>query len=92
MGALIWLIDTAVDLYVLLIIVRAVLSWVNLSPYHPAVRFVYRTTEPVLGSIRRFIPPIAGLDLSPLIAIIALIFVKDLILSALYNLVSGPRW
>jgi YggT family protein len=92
MGTLIWLIDTAVDLYVLLIIVRAVLSWVNPSPYHPAVRFVIQVTEPVLMRIRRIIPPIAGLDLSPLIAIVALVVVKDLVIGAMYNLVRGPRW
>lgn len=59
-------------LYVLLLI-RVVLSWVPGAHYdHPAVRFVYRVTSPMLDPIRRVLPPIAGLDLSPMIAIMVL--------------------
>lgn len=92
MGGLIWLIDTAVDVYVLLIIIRAILSWVNPNPYHPAVHFVHRVTEPVLRPVRQILPPLGGFDLSPIVVIIALIFVKNLVIGVMYNLVRGPGW
>jgi YggT family protein len=58
--------------YVLLI-ARVVLSWIpGADVSHPAVRFVYRVTAPILDPIRRVMPPIAGLDFSPWVAILLL--------------------
>ena len=66
--------------YMYIIIGRAVISWVNPDPYNPIVRFLYDATEPVLSRIRRFIPiNIGGMDFSPIIAIIAVIFIQNLI-------------
>jgi YggT family protein len=63
-------------LYVLLI-ARVVLSWVpGVDLSHPAVRFVYRVTAPILDPIRRVMPPIAGLDFSPWVAILLLSVVQ----------------
>jgi len=62
----------------MLILARVILSWlpmfgVRISPYNPIVNFIFQATEPILGAIRRLIPPIGGtIDLSPLIAIILL--------------------
>ncbi len=59
-------------LYVLLI-ARVILSWISgVNYHHPAVHFVYRVTSPILNPIRRVVPSVAGLDLSPLIAILLL--------------------
>jgi YggT family protein len=67
----------ALQVYMWLIIARALLSWVNPDPYNPIVRFLYNVTEPVLGYIRRRVPMIfAGLDLSPLV-VLALILLLD---------------
>lgn len=69
--------------YVLLII-RVVLSWVPGVAYdHPAVRFVYRATSPVLNPLRRVVPPVGGLDLSPLVAILLLTLVQSLVINLL---------
>jgi len=66
-------------LYVLLI-ARVVLSWIpGVDLSHPAVRFVYRVTAPILDPIRRIIPPIAGLDFSPWIAILLLSLVQRVV-------------
>jgi YggT family protein len=51
----------------ILLIGRIIISLANISPYHPIAQIVYRLTEPLLGPIRRLLPPAAGLDFSPMI-------------------------
>ena len=65
--------------YFFLIIATVILSWVGAKLRHPVVPLVYQLTEPVLAPIRRVIPPIAGIDLSPLFALIAIRFLLLLI-------------
>ncbi len=65
-----------------IILIRVVLSWVNVDPYNPLVRMIYQITEPVLAPIRRIVPPMAGLDFSPLIAWIGGEILRQLILRA----------
>jgi YggT family protein len=77
--ALLQVIDLLLTLYVWLIIARALISWVNPSPYHPVVRFLYKATEPILSPVRRILPPIAGLDLSPILVIFVIYFIKELL-------------
>ena len=72
----------AISAYVWIIIARALISWVSPDPFNPIVRFLYRATEPVLRPIRRRMSTYAiGLDLSPLVAILALKVVEWLIVS-----------
>jgi YggT family protein len=62
--------------YVLLI-ARVILSWVpGVDLSHPAVRFIYRVTAPIIDPIRRVMPPIGGLDFSPWVAILLLSVVQ----------------
>jgi YggT family protein len=60
--------------YFFLIIASVILSWVGQRMRHPIIPLVYQLTEPVLKPFRKFIPPIAGIDLSPLFALIAIRF------------------
>ncbi len=60
--------------YFFLIIASVIISWIGHRTHHPVVPLVYQLTEPVLRPLRKFIPPIAGLDLSPLFALIAIRF------------------
>ena len=64
-------------LYALLILVfvRAALSWISPYPRSQWQRLVIRTTEPVLAPVRRWVPPVSGLDLSPLVVSMAILFV-----------------
>jgi YggT family protein len=62
--------------YMWIIIARALISWVNPDPWNPIVRFLERATEPVLSPIRRRLGYGMGLDLSPLIAILVIIFLQ----------------
>lgn len=69
--------DFGLQMYLYLIIIRAVLSWVNPDPYNPIVRFLTRSTDPLLYWIRRRIPSVyGGLDLSPMIAILGIYFLQ----------------
>ena len=79
MRALLQVVDLLLTIYIWLIIAQAIISWVNPNPYHPIVRFLYKTTEPVLSPLRRILPPIYGLDLTPLIVIFIIYFIKELL-------------
>ena len=73
--------------YMWIIIARVVISWVNADPYNPVVRFVYNATEPVLDRVRRVLPVFAGgLDLSPVVVWIAIIFLQRFLIQSLYDL------
>ena len=86
MYSVLMLIDRIIDVYVWVIILSAVLSWlVAFDIVNMRNRFVYlvgdalnRITEPVYRPIRRFLPDMGGLDLSPLIVILGLWFLRDL--------------
>jgi YggT family protein len=71
-----WLVNVLhllITVYIWIIIIRALISWVNPDPFNPIVRFLYRATEPVLRPIRRKLPTYQiGLDLSPLLVILGL--------------------
>ena len=73
------LIEFIANLYIFLIIIRTVLSWFNVDPYHPAYRSLIAMTEPVLGPIRKIIP-ISGIDFSPFIAIILIQMIVRILL------------
>lgn len=66
------LVSLLAQLYVFALIGRVIVSWVNADPYNPIVRFLVQVTDPLLDRIRRLVPPLAGLDFSPLIAILVM--------------------
>jgi len=70
-------------IYMWIIIIRAIMSWINPNPYHQLVQFIYQITDPVLNMVRRYIPPIAGLDLSPIIVILVIMFIDRFFVSTL---------
>ena len=67
------------DLYSLVVVVAVILSWVPLDRRNPLVTVTRRLTEPVLAPIRQVLPPVAGLDLSPMVLLIALQVLKGLL-------------
>ena len=85
--ALAEVIGIILSFYMWVIIIRALVSWVNPDPYNPVVQFLYKVTEPVLSPIRRLIPVYnIGIDLSPLIAIAVIIFLRSFLVASLYQL------
>lgn len=78
------IIDIGLTLYMWVIIARAVISWVNPDPYNPIVRFLISVTEPVLYQIRRRTPiSLGGIDFSPIIVILAIIFIQSFLVRSL---------
>jgi YggT family protein len=72
-----------------IIIFRAVISWVNPDPYNQIVVFLYRVTEPVLQPIRRKLPMRnVGIDISPIIVILAIVFLKYFLVETIIQLAS----
>jgi YggT family protein len=85
--ALASILDLALNIYMWVIIARALLSWVNPDPYNPIVQFLYNITEPVLGWVRRRVPLIfGGLDLSPLLILLAIVFLRRFLIMTLWDL------
>jgi YggT family protein len=68
-----------IDLYSLVVVVAVVLSWIQLDPRSPPVTITRALTEPLLAPIRRVLPPMGGLDVSPMVLLIALQIVKGLL-------------
>ena len=70
--------------YMWVVIARAVLSWVSPDPFNPIVRFIHNITEPVLYQIRRTLPvSFGGVDVSPIIVILAIFFMKEFMVNSL---------
>ncbi len=80
------LISLLFNLYIIAIIVQALLSWVSSGNYHPGVTLLYTLTEPVLRPLRQIIPPIGGIDLTPLAGIVLLQVMKMLVMPPLNSL------
>jgi YggT family protein len=91
---ILWLIDTLIWLYIYILIGMAVLSWLMafgvVNPRNQFVRqigeFLFRITEPALRPIRRMLPNLGGIDISPLVLIIGLIFLERVIFWAYFQL------
>lgn len=86
LGALAQLLGIALNIYMWIIIIRAIISWVNPDPYNPIVQFLYRATEPVLQPVRRLLPVTWGIDFSPLVVILAIIFLDQFLVASLREL------
>lgn len=75
------LVSLTFDIFIVALFVQAILSWVNPDPYHPVSSLLRSLTFPILRPIQKHVPPIGGIDLSTLIGLIGLMFIKRLVLS-----------
>lgn len=80
-------VSTLIWIYTILILIRILLTWVPRMPYNPVlnsiIRFVEDVTDPYLAIFRRFIPPLGMIDISPIVAILALGLVGNLVVAAI---------
>jgi YggT family protein len=75
------------DAYWWIIIIRALISWVNPDPYNPIVRFLYAATDPVLYRVRRWFPiSFSGIDFSPILVLVAIYFLEIAVVKSLLQL------
>ena len=87
LNALATILDIALTAYMWIIIIRAIVSWVNPDPWNPIVQFLYRATDPVLRPIQRMLPMRGWvIDFSPLVAILAIIFIQKFLVASLSEL------
>lgn len=81
------ILDILLDVYKWVIIIAALISWVNPDPYNPIVRFLHAVTEPVLRPIRRLIGYRLGpIDISPILVILAIIFIQRFLITSLIEI------
>jgi len=81
------ILDILLTVYMWIVIIRALISWVNPDPYNPIVRFLHAVTDPVLNPIRKVIGYRLGpIDISPMVVILAIIFVKYFLIGSLIEL------
>lgn len=84
------LINLLFQIYIFIVVARALISWVGPDPYNPIVRFLYQATEPVLERMRRLLPlQFGGVDLTPVALLLALYVAKDLLLNLIVQLARG---
>jgi len=85
-------VDLALTVFMWIVIARAILSWVSPDPYNPIVRFIHNVTEPVLYQIRKRIPlNFGGIDFSPIIVLLAVIFLQRFLVASVYELAQSLR-
>jgi len=90
-GELVLALRTVIDLlfqiYILILVARVLITWVNPDPYNPIVRFLCNAADPLLNRVRRLIPlQFGGIDFSPIVAVVALTFVANLLSRLLLRL------
>jgi YggT family protein len=84
--------DYVLIFFMFITIARAVLSWVSPDPYNPIVRFIHNVTEPVLYQIRKRLPMMyGGIDFSPIIVILIIIFLRIFVVDSLEGLAGSLR-
>ena len=77
-GGLMTVVFALLNIIKWLVIIAAVISWLNPDPRNPIVQFLYKTTEPLLRPFRRLLPPgrTGGIDFSPLVLILLIVFIE----------------
>jgi len=86
LGGIAAILNSILFVMIIIVIARAVISWVNPDPYNPIVRFLTAVTEPLLGWLRKYIPIIGGrLDLTPLVLLFILIFLRYALVQTLQD-------
>jgi len=81
-----YLLRTILYIYLFIIIIQVIISWINPNVYNPITTIMYQISEPILKPIRQFIPSSGGLDFSPLVALIIINLLMILIISPLMDL------
>ncbi len=82
--------DIVLEIYMYIVIVSALISWVNPDPYNPIVRFLYSVTEPVFAWVRRILPfPSMGIDFSPIIVLLVIFFLRQFLVRTLTQIAGS---
>lgn len=92
-SAIAHILDAILNIFSWLIFIRALISWVNPDPYNPIVQFLEKATEPLLSPIRKILPWRLrfGIDLSPIIAFFAIMFLRQFLVRTLVDIALSLR-
>jgi YggT family protein len=92
LAALASVLNMLLSAYMWILIIRALISWVNPDPYNPIVRFLHAATDPLLYRVRRLLPvSFGGIDFSPIVVIVAIIFLQSFLVQSLLDLSRAIR-
>lgn len=80
------LINMAFSILVWIIIGRCILSFIRHDPYQPIIKFIYDVSEPIMAPFRKLMPPMGGMDFSPIIAVFALSLLQKVVITLLYSI------
>lgn len=81
------ILSIVLSIYMWVIIIQAILSWVNPDPFNPIVRILYQVTEPVLARLRRILPlQFGGMDFTPFVLVLVIIFIQQFLVNSLVEL------
>ena len=87
LGAIAKVLNVLLNMYMIIVIARAVLSWVSPDPFNPIVRFINNVTEPVLYQIRSRLPlSFGGIDISPIVVIAIIYFLQIFVVESLIGM------
>ncbi|MCU7851469.1 MAG: YggT family protein [Candidatus Thiodiazotropha sp. (ex Monitilora ramsayi)] len=94
LGPLVWaipeLVELVINIFLFAVLIQVILSWVNPGSYNPATALLYSLTGPVMRPAQKLLPPMGGLDLSPMLVMIGLVLLKMLLLPPLKALTGSP--
>ncbi len=93
-GPLVWaipeLMDLLINVFLIAVFIQVILSWINPGAYHPAANLLFSLTNPLLAPARRLLPPMSGLDLSPMLVMIGLVLLKFYLVDGLVIITGSP--
>lgn len=91
-NAIATILNYLVNIYSIVIIARAIISWIDINPYNPIVYFIKKISDPFLNWIRKLIPTAAlGIDLSPLIAFLIIIFIEKFLVETMFDIAKNLK-
>ncbi|QYZ68028.1 MAG: membrane protein [Gammaproteobacteria bacterium (ex Lamellibrachia satsuma)] len=94
LGPFLWaipeLVELLINIFLFAILIQVILSWINPGAYNPVSALLHSLTDPVMRPARRILPPISGLDLSPMLVMIGLVLLKMLLLPPLRVITGSP--
>lgn len=84
------LIELLINIFLFAVLIHVILSWINPGAYNPASALLHSLTQPLMGPARNILPPISGLDLSPMLVMIGLVLLKMLLMPPLRMVTGSP--
>lgn len=83
------MVSLIINIFLFAILIGVIISWINPGSYNPAIGLIHSLTEPLLNPVRRRLPDMGGLDLSPMVVMVGLVVLEMLLIPPLRNLIAG---